>query len=61
MSVFNTQFDFSFDQDNYETSSCTQGNLIKHFYKTNGYGKHSITVSAIASWNKIQNQLKYAT
>ena len=32
--------------------------LIKHFYKTNRYGKYSITISAAESWNKIQKQLK---
>ena len=36
----------------------TQGNLTKPFYKTNRYGKYSITVSAVQSWNKIQKQLK---
>ena len=30
-SVFNTWFSFSPDQHNYETSSSTQGNLIKCF------------------------------
>ena len=57
-SVFNTWFSFSSDQYNYETSSSTQGNLTKTFYKTNKYGKYSITVSAVESWNKIQKQLK---
>ena len=56
--VFNTWFSFSSDQHNYETSSSTQGNLTKLFYKTNKYGKYSITVSAAESWNKIQKQLK---
>ena len=46
------------DQHNYETSSSTQGNLTKLFYKANRYGKYSITVSAVESWNKIQKQLK---
>ena len=31
---------------------------MKPFYKTNRYGKYSITVSAVESWNKIQKQLK---
>ena len=31
---------------------------MKLFYKTNRYGKYSITISAVASWNKIQKQLK---
>ena len=48
-SVFNTWFTFSSD---------TQGNLIKLFYKTKRYGKYSVTVSAVESWNKIQKQLK---
>ena len=39
-------------------SSSSQGNLIKLFYKTKRYGKYSITVSAVESWNKIQKQLK---
>ena len=33
----------------------TSGNF---FYKTDRYGKYSITVSAVESWNKIQKQLK---
>ena len=49
---------FSSDQHNYETSSSTQCNLMKHFDKTNRYGKYSITVSAVKSWKKIQKQLK---
>ena len=36
----------------------TQGNLTKLFYKTDKYGKYSVTVSAIESWNKIPKQLK---
>ena len=51
-------FSFSLDQHKYETSGSTQGNLMKLFYKTNRYGKYSITVSAIESWNKIQKQVK---
>ena len=57
-SVFNTWFSFSSDHHNYETSSSTQGNLAKNFYKANKYGKYSITVSAVESWNRIQKQLK---
>ena len=57
-SVFNIWFSFSSNQQNYETSSSTQGNLIKPFYKTKRYGKYLITVSAVESWNKIQKQLK---
>ena len=35
-----------------------QVNLINLFYKTNKYGKYTITLSAVESWNKIQKQLK---
>ena len=31
---------------------------MKPFYKTNRYGKYSLTVSAVESWNKVQKQLK---
>ena len=58
-SVFSTWFSSSSDKHNYETSSSTQGNITKLFYKTSRYGKYSISVKAIESWNKIQKQLKY--
>ena len=48
-SAFSTWFSFSSDQHNYETSSSTQGNLTKLFYKTNRYGKYSIIVSPVES------------
>ena len=57
-SFFNTWFSFCSDQHNYETSSSRQGNLTKLLYKTNRYGKYSITVDAVESWNKIQKELK---
>ena len=57
-SAFNTWFVFFSDQHSYETWSSTQGNFINLFYNTNRYGKYSITISAVESWNKIQKQLK---
>ena len=48
-----------YETHNYETSSSTQGNLIKLFHKTNRYGKYSITVSGVEPWKKIQQKLKY--
>ena len=48
-SVYITRFSFSSDQHNYETSSSTLDNLTKLFYKTNRYGKYSITVSPAES------------
>ena len=56
--MFNMWFSFSSDQHNYDTSSSTESNLMKVFYKTNRYGKYSITVSVVKLWNKIQKQLK---
>ena len=43
-SVFNTWLIFSSDQHSYQTSCSTKRNLIKLFYKTNRYGKYSITI-----------------
>ena len=57
--VFSTWFSLPSDQHDYETSSSTQSNLTKLFYKTNRYGKYSLTVSTVESWNKIRKQLKY--
>ena len=59
MSVFSPWFSFPLEQHNNEASSSIQGNLTKLFYKINRYGKYSITVSAVESWNKIQKQQKY--
>ena len=53
-SVFNTWFSFSSDQHNYETSSSTQVKLTKLIYKTNRYGKYSISLSDVELWNRIQ-------
>ena len=58
LSVFNKWLSFSSNQRNYETLGSTQGNVIKHFYKTNRYVKYSVTVSADNLWNKIHKQLK---
>ena len=49
---------FSSDQHSHETSSSIQGNLIKPFYKTDRYGKYSITVSVAKLWIKIRKQLE---
>ena len=54
-SVFNTWFSFFSDHYNYEISSSARGNLTKICYKTKMYGKHSINVSAVKSWEIKQN------
>ena len=58
LSDFTTWFSFSSGHRNYETSSSSQDNLIKLFYKTKRYVKYSTTVSDAESWNKIRKQLK---
>ena len=58
-SISNTWLSFSSNQDNYENSTSTQGNLAKLFYKINRYEKYIITASTVKLWNKIQKQLKY--
>ena len=35
-----------------------QGNATKFFHKINRYGKYSVTLSVVESWNKIEKQLK---
>ena len=57
-SIFNRWFSFSSDQHDYEMSSSTQRNLVKHFYKANRYGKYSVAASAVELRNKVQKQLK---
>ena len=58
-SIFNTTwFVFSSDQHSYETSSSTQCNLIKPFYKTNRYGEYSMTEVLLSSGRKSKNKLK---
>ena len=59
-SLFNTWSSFSLGQDNYEMSISTHGNLIELSYKTNKYGKDTITLSALELCSKMQKQLKYA-
>ena len=46
-------FSFSSGQHNYDTSSSTQGNLMKPFFL-----RQIDMISAAESWNKIQKQLK---
>ena len=58
LSVFSTWFSFSSAQNNSESSSSTQGNIRRLFYKTIRYRKYSITVGAAELWLKIQKQLK---
>ena len=52
--VFNKWFTFCSNVHNYETASSTACKLCKPPFRTNCYGKISIAISAINSWNKTQ-------
>ena len=57
-SLFNNWFVFSSDTHKYNTSWSSNDNSKKYSYRTNTYGKNSITVTGIKSWNNSQNYLK---
>ena len=55
--IFKSLFIFcSSDVHNYQTVSSTVDKIFKPSYRTDSYGKNSITIGAINSWNKIQHQ-----
>ena len=56
-SFFNNWFVFSSDTHKYNTSWSSNDKLQKYSYTTNTYGKNSIIISAIESWNNSQNNL----
>ena len=56
-SLFNNWFVFSSDTHKYNTSLSSNDKLQKYSYRTNTYGKNSIIISAIESWNNSQNNL----
>ena len=60
-SVFFNWFKFCSDIHNYETSSSANDHLFKQSYRTNAYGKYSLKISAIDSWNEIQDQMGMIT
>ena len=55
--VFNNWFTFCSNIHNYETTSSATCKLFKLSFRTNLYGKNSITVNAIDAWNKAQTSL----
>ena len=57
-SFFNNWFVFSSDTQKYNTSWSSNDKLQKYSYRTNTYGKNSIIIGAIESWNSSQNNLK---
>ena len=57
-SLFNNCSAFSSDTHKYNTTWSSNDKLQKYSYRTNTYGKNSIIISAIESWNNSQNNLK---
>ena len=57
-SLFNNWFVFSSDAHKYNTSWSSNDKLQKYSYRANTYGKNSIIIRAIESWNNGQNNLK---
>ena len=55
--VFSNWFTFCSNVHNYETTSPATCKLFKLSFCTNLYGKNSITVNAIDTWNKAQTSL----
>ena len=55
--VFNNWFTFCSNAHNYATTSSATCKLFKLSFRTNLYGKNSITVNAIDAWNKAQTSL----
>ena len=54
--VFKSWFTFCSEIHNYQTISSTADKIFKPSYRTDSYGKNSITIGAINSWNKTQHQ-----
>ena len=54
--VFKSWFTFCSDLHNYHTVSSTADKIFKPSHRTNSYGKNSIALGGINSWNKTQHQ-----
>ena len=55
--IFKNWFQFCYNIHHYSTTFSIKGHLLKKSFRTNNFGKFSVTVSAIDSWNKIQDQM----
>ena len=55
--IFKSWFTFCSEVHNYQTISSTADKIFKPSYRTDSYGKNSVTTGAINSWNKTQHQL----
>ena len=55
--VFKSWLIFCSNIHNYQKVSSTADKIFKPSYRTDSYGKNSVTIGAINSWNKTQHQL----
>ena len=55
--IFKSWFILCPDINNYQTVSSNANKIFKPSYRTDSYGKNSITIAAKNSWNKTQHQL----
>ena len=56
--IFKNWFTFCSDVHNYQTVSSTSDKIFKQSYRTDSFGKNSITIGAINKWNKTQYQFR---
>ena len=56
--TFKSWFSFCSDPQNYHIVSSTADKIFKPSYRTYFYGKNSITLVAINSWNKTEHQFR---
>ena len=54
--IFKSWFTFFSDVHNYQTVSSTADKIFKSSYRNYSYGKNSVTIGAINSWNNTQHQ-----
>ena len=54
---FKNWFQFCYNIHHYGTTFSIKDHLHKKSFRKNNFGKFSVTVSAINSWNKIQDQM----
>ena len=55
--IFKYWFQFCCNIYQYSTTSSIKSHLHKKSFRTNNFGKFSVTVSAIDAWIKIQDQM----
>ena len=55
-SIFKSWFTFFSDVPDYQAVLSTTDKILKTSYRTDSYGKNSVIIRAIKSWNKTQYQ-----